>query len=108
MNDADSQLVDPIRLAVPSKGHLYDGVIDILKTAGYKVVHMVPRQLLTTIPKYDEMVTQQRKLSSNNMRPETNVIPPTGARVLEPWSFEPPSSAGTSKSSSPGSGGAGG
>ena len=79
-----------------------------LKARGYKVVHMVPRQLLTTIPKYDEMVTQQRKLSSNNMRPETNVIPPTGARVLEPWSFEPPSSAGTSKSSSPGSGGAGG
>ena len=79
-----------------------------LKARGYKVVHMVPRQLLTTIPKYDEMVTQQGKLSSNNMRPETNVIPPTGARVLEPWSFEPPSSAGTSKSSSPGSGGAGG
>jgi len=75
-----------------------------LKARGYKVVHMVPRQLLTTIPKYDEMVTQQRKLLSNNMRPETNVIPPMGARVLEPWSFEPPSSAGTSKSSSPGSG----
>ena len=79
-----------------------------LKAAGYKVVHMVPRQPLTTVPKYDEMITQQRKLLSNNMRPETSVIPPTGARVLEPWSFEPPSSAGTSKSSSPGSGGAGG
>jgi peptidoglycan-N-acetylglucosamine deacetylase len=79
-----------------------------LKAGGYKVVHMVPRQLLTTIPKYDEMVTQQGKLSSNNMRPETNVIRTIGGRVLEPWSFEPPSSGGTSKSSSPGSGGAGG
>ena len=79
-----------------------------LKAGGYKVVHMVPRQLLTTIPKYDEMVTQQGKLSSNNMRPETNVIRTIGAPVLEPWSFEPPSSAGTSKSSSPGSGSAGG
>ena len=79
-----------------------------LKGSGYKVVHMVPRQPLTTIPKYDEMVTQRGKLSSNNTRPETNVVRAIGAHVLEPWSFEPPSSAGTSKSSSPGSGGAGG
>ena len=73
-----------------------------------QVYNMVPRQPLTTIPKYDEMVTQQRKLLSNNMLPETNVIRTIRARVLEPWSFEPASSAGTSKSSSPGSGGAGG
>ena len=79
-----------------------------LKAGGYKVVHMVPRQPLTTFPKYDEMVTQQDKLSSNNMRPETSVIRTIGAHVLEPWSFQLPSSAGTSKSSSPGSGGAGG
>jgi peptidoglycan/xylan/chitin deacetylase (PgdA/CDA1 family) len=45
-----------------------------LKTAGYKVVHMVPKQPLTTIPKYDEMVTQQDKLSSNNTRPENSVV----------------------------------
>jgi hypothetical protein len=79
-----------------------------LKGSGYKVVHMVPRQPLTTIPKYDEMVTQRGKLSSNNTRPETNVVRAIGAHELEPWSFEPPSSVGTSKSSSPGSGGAGG
>ena len=35
-----------------------------LKAGGYKVVHMVPRQPLTTLPKYDEMVTQKDKLSS--------------------------------------------
>jgi peptidoglycan/xylan/chitin deacetylase (PgdA/CDA1 family) len=79
-----------------------------LKGSGYKVVHMVPRQPLTTIPKYDEMITQRGKLSSNNTRPETNVVRTIGPHVIEPWSFEPPSSAGTSKSSSPGSGGAGG
>ena len=45
-----------------------------LKAGGYKVVHMVPRQPLTTIPKYDEMVTQQDKLSSNNTRPEASVV----------------------------------
>jgi len=45
-----------------------------LKAGGYKVVHMVPKQQLTTIPKYDEMVTHQDKLSSNNTRPETSVI----------------------------------
>ena len=45
-----------------------------LKAAGYKVVHMVPKQQLTTLPKYDEMVTHQDKLSSNNTRPENSVI----------------------------------
>ena len=45
-----------------------------LKASGYKVVHMVPKQALTTIPKYDEMVTHQDKLSSNNTRPESSVV----------------------------------
>jgi ATP phosphoribosyltransferase len=34
----------PIRLAVPSKGHLYEGVVEILKTAGYKVRRASDRQ----------------------------------------------------------------
>jgi peptidoglycan/xylan/chitin deacetylase (PgdA/CDA1 family) len=45
-----------------------------LKAAGYKVVHMVPKQQLTTLPKYDEMVSHQDKLSSNNTRPENSVV----------------------------------
>jgi peptidoglycan/xylan/chitin deacetylase (PgdA/CDA1 family) len=45
-----------------------------LKGSGYKVVHMVPRQLLTTLAKYDEMVNQQDKLSSNNTRPAGSVV----------------------------------
>jgi peptidoglycan/xylan/chitin deacetylase (PgdA/CDA1 family) len=39
-----------------------------LKAGGYKVVHMVPKGELTTSPKYDEMVRQQDKFSSNNTR----------------------------------------
>lgn len=42
-------MIDPIRLAIPSKGHLYDGVVDILKTAGYKVRRASDRQYEATI-----------------------------------------------------------
>ena len=42
-------MIDPIRLAVPSKGHLYDGIVEILKTAGYKVRRASDRQYEATI-----------------------------------------------------------
>ena len=45
-----------------------------LKAGGYKVVHMVPKGQLTTVPKYDEMVMHQSTLSSNNTRPESSVV----------------------------------
>src|SRR5262249_2446671 len=45
-----------------------------LKASGYKVVHMVPKGELTTVPKYDEMLAHEDKLSSNNTRPESSVI----------------------------------
>ena len=45
-----------------------------LKAAGYKVVHMVPKQQLTTLPKFDEMVMRQDKYSVTNTRPENNVV----------------------------------
>ncbi len=41
--------IDPIRLALPSKGHLYDGVVELLKTAGYKVRRASDRQYEATI-----------------------------------------------------------
>ena len=41
--------VDPIRIALPSKGHLYEGVVEILKTAGYKVRRASDRQYEATI-----------------------------------------------------------
>ena len=34
-----------------------------LRAGGYKVVHVVPRSPVTTVPKYDEMLMQQDKLS---------------------------------------------
>jgi peptidoglycan/xylan/chitin deacetylase (PgdA/CDA1 family) len=45
-----------------------------LKASGYKVVHMVPKGEVTTVPKYDEMLSREDKLSSNNTRPESSVI----------------------------------
>jgi len=45
-----------------------------LKAGGYKIVHMVPKGELITIPQYDEMVSSQDRLSSNNTRPENSVI----------------------------------
>jgi ATP phosphoribosyltransferase len=41
--------IDTIRLALPSKGHLHDGIIELLKTAGYKVRRPSDRQYEATI-----------------------------------------------------------
>jgi class 3 adenylate cyclase len=73
---------------------VYDAMDTAVRERGKRTLH--------------ERVIQRGKLSSNNTRPETNVVRTIGAHVLETWSFQPPSSTGTSKSSSPGSGGAGG
>jgi peptidoglycan/xylan/chitin deacetylase (PgdA/CDA1 family) len=46
-----------------------------LKTGGYKIVHMVPKQPVTTVAKYDDMVRAQDKFSNaNNARPQTSVV----------------------------------
>ncbi len=42
-------VIDPIRLALPSKGHLYEGIVEILRTAGYKVRRASDRQYEATI-----------------------------------------------------------
>ena len=60
-----------------------------LKAGGYKVVHLVPHQMVATLPKYDEMVTQKDKLSANNTRPEGSVLHTIGEYVGSP----PPASA---------------
>jgi len=41
--------IDPIRLALPSKGHLYGGIIELLRTAGYMVRRASDRQYEATI-----------------------------------------------------------
>jgi len=46
-----------------------------LKAGGYKIVHMVPKEPVTTLAKYDDMVKAQDKFSSsNNTRPQSSVI----------------------------------
>jgi peptidoglycan/xylan/chitin deacetylase (PgdA/CDA1 family) len=46
-----------------------------LKAGGYKVVHMVPKDAVVTLPKYDDMVRAQDKFSNaNNTRPQTSVV----------------------------------
>jgi peptidoglycan/xylan/chitin deacetylase (PgdA/CDA1 family) len=46
-----------------------------LKAGGYKIVHMVPKQPVTTLSKYDDMVRTQDKFSNaNNTRPQSNVV----------------------------------
>ena len=59
------------------KHHTAEAIPELLrqlKAAGYKVVHMVPKGEVTTVPKYDEMLAHEDKLSSNNTRPESSVI----------------------------------
>jgi peptidoglycan/xylan/chitin deacetylase (PgdA/CDA1 family) len=41
-------------------------LLRLLKVAGYKVVHMVPKDQLTTIAKYDEMLEHRENVSSNS------------------------------------------
>src|SRR5208282_3749171 len=62
-----STLIDPIRLAIPSKGHLYDGVVDLLKTAGYKVRRASDRQ-------YEATISGQPRFHIVFMRPADIVI----------------------------------
>jgi peptidoglycan/xylan/chitin deacetylase (PgdA/CDA1 family) len=46
-----------------------------LKDGGYKIVHMVAKEPVTTLAKYDDMVRAQDKYSSaNNTRPESSVV----------------------------------
>ena len=54
-----------------------------LKAGGYKVVHIVPKGELTTLPKYDEMVTHPGELASNNTRPK-NIVVRTARSVSRP------------------------
>jgi ATP phosphoribosyltransferase len=55
-------LIDPIRLALPSKGHLYDGIFSLLKTAGYSVRRASDRQ-------YEAIVSGHPRFHIVFMRP---------------------------------------
>ena len=58
--------IDPIRIALPSKGHLYEGVVEILKTAGYKVRRASDRQ-------YEANIAGQPRFHVVFMRP-TDIV----------------------------------
>ncbi len=58
--------IDPIRLALPSKGHLYDGIVEILKTAGYKVRRASDRQ-------YEAVISGHPRFHVVFMRP-TDIV----------------------------------
>jgi len=45
-----------------------------LKAGGYKIVHVVAKDKLESLPKYDDMVKAQDKLSVTNTRPENSVF----------------------------------
>ena len=76
-----------------------------LKGSGYKVVHVVPRNPNDDSEDTTRWSTERGKPSSNNTRPETNVVRAIGGSRVRGWSFEPPSFCGTQNRSSPGSGG---
>ena len=45
-----------------------------LQKDGFKVVHMVPKQTLTTLPQYDEAVMKDTKLPTLAARPQESVV----------------------------------
>jgi peptidoglycan/xylan/chitin deacetylase (PgdA/CDA1 family) len=45
-----------------------------LKLAGYKIVHLVPKEQLTTVPKYDEMFNH-REIISSSAQPRSATAP---------------------------------
>ncbi len=45
-----------------------------LKDGGYKIVHVVPKAELATIPKCDDLFKARRRLSSSGTRYEKNLF----------------------------------
>jgi peptidoglycan/xylan/chitin deacetylase (PgdA/CDA1 family) len=49
-------------------------ILDQLQKNGFKVVHMVPKGTLTTLPQYDEAVLKENKLPTLTSRPADTVV----------------------------------
>jgi peptidoglycan/xylan/chitin deacetylase (PgdA/CDA1 family) len=49
-------------------------LLDWLKANGYKVVHMKPKEALTTLAEYDELVRKESKLPTVSARPTSSVV----------------------------------
>ena len=62
MSTAESAGEETIRIALPSKGHLYEGIVEILRTAGYKIKRPSDRQ-------YEAEIVEHRRFHVVFMRP---------------------------------------
>ncbi len=49
-------------------------LLEWLKTSGYKVVHMKPKESLKTVAEYDELVRKEAKLPTVSARPTSSVV----------------------------------
>jgi peptidoglycan/xylan/chitin deacetylase (PgdA/CDA1 family) len=45
-----------------------------LKAGGFKIVHMVPKEAVKTIPQYDEAMIKDQKLPTVSQRPSSSVV----------------------------------
>ena len=45
-----------------------------LKAGGFKVVHMVPKEAVKTLPQYDEAILKDQKLPTVSQRPTSSVV----------------------------------
>ena len=49
-------------------------LLDQLKLNGYKIVHMTPKDNVTSLPEYDEMLLKDQKLPTVSQRPTSDVV----------------------------------
>ena len=49
-------------------------ILEQLHQEGFKVVHMVPKETLSTLPQYDEAVLKENKLPTLTSRPAASVV----------------------------------
>jgi peptidoglycan/xylan/chitin deacetylase (PgdA/CDA1 family) len=49
-------------------------ILEQLHQEGFKVVHIVPKEMLSTLPQYDEAILRENKLPTLTSRPEASVV----------------------------------
>ncbi len=54
--------------------HAVPEILAKLKAGGYKVVHMVPKDSLQTLPQYDAAVLKEQKLPTLDQRPTSSIV----------------------------------
>jgi peptidoglycan/xylan/chitin deacetylase (PgdA/CDA1 family) len=54
--------------------HALPDLLAKLKAGGYKVVHMVPKYQMQTLPEYDEAVLKDQKLPTLDQRPTSSIV----------------------------------